>query len=111
MATEKDIAFSVYILKLTEEGKLKWEPTARGNEFTASLKGKYSVVLRKGFPGRFIAAEGDPEYDLRLLDENEQELVRLTENENAYIVQLFDLARRSSLNVDAIIDEILRDPL
>jgi hypothetical protein len=53
--------------------------------------------------------EGDPEYTLRLIDDKEQELVRLTDKDYVEIVQLFDLARRASLNVDAVIDEILSD--
>ncbi len=110
MATEKDIALTAYLLKLTQEGKLKWEPTARADEFTASIKGKYTVVLSKGGFGRF-RTEGDPEYSLKLIDEKEQELLRLTENEFPPLVQLFELVRRASFNVDAIIDEILSDDI
>jgi hypothetical protein len=108
MATEKDIAFAVYLLKLSREGKLKWEATARANEFTASLMGKYNVlVTREGSFGQ-VRYEHDPDYSLRLIDNGEQELLRLTENEYADLVQLFELARRASLKVDAVIDEILR---
>ena len=109
MATEKDIALAAYLLKLTQEGKLKWEPTARKDEFTASIKGKYNVVLSKGGFGRFIRTEGDPEYGLKLIDEKEQELLRMTEHEFPPLVDLFELVRRASFNVDAIIDEILSD--
>jgi hypothetical protein len=109
MATEKDIALAAYLLKLSQEGKLKWEPTARTDEFTASLRGKYNIVVSMcsvGFVG--IRYEHDPKYSLRLVDENEQELVRMTETDYFEVVQLFELARRKSLNVDVVIDEILR---
>jgi hypothetical protein len=109
MATEKDIAFAVYLLKVTKEGKLKWESTATTNEFTAGLKGKYSVSVRRGGSSRFLPQEGDPEYTLKLIDGSEQELLRLTENEYVGLVELFELARRTSLKVDAVLDEILSE--
>jgi hypothetical protein len=108
MATEKDLALAKHLIKLAKEGKLKWEATARANEFTASIKGKYNISVSRG-RGGFGSAfyEGDPEYNLKLIDPTEQELVRLTEKDYIEVVELFDLARRSSLNVDAAIDEIL----
>ena len=106
MATEKDIAFAKHLIKLANEGKLKWEHTAAPQEFTASLKGKYNISVSWGGSFRY---EAEPEYTLRLIDDKEQELVRLTDKDYADIVQLFDLARRASLNVDAVIDEILSD--
>src|SRR5580658_10510054 len=105
MATEKDIAFALYMIKLTKEGKLKWEATAGPAEFTASLKGKYTVVI--GRPSSIIRYATDTEYYFKLIDQSGQELIRLTEEDYREVVQLFDLARRTSLNVDAIIDEIL----
>lgn len=107
MATEKDTAFAVYLLKLTQEGKLKWETTAAANEFTASLRGKYNVLVAKGVSWGGVRYDGDPEYTLKLTDQSEQELLRLTERDYADVVQLFELARRASLKVDAVIDEIL----
>lgn len=108
MATEKDRALARHLTKLAAEGKLKWEPTASNNEYTASLKGKYNVLISRGHIG-FIRNEGDPEFTLKLIDDNEQELVRLTEHESSEVGELFELARRTSLNVDAVIDEILSE--
>jgi hypothetical protein len=108
MATEKDIALADHILKLSQEGKLKWEATARANEFTSSLKGKYNIRVSRGYVG-LISYANEPEYNLRLVDQAEQELMSLTEREFGRLVEMFELARRASLNVDAIIDEILRE--
>ena len=51
MATEKDIALVDHVAKLSQEGKLKWEPTARSNEFTAAARGKYNILVRRGSYG------------------------------------------------------------
>lgn len=112
MATEKDIALAQHLMRLSKEGSLKWESTAATNEFTASIMGKYNILVRRGWAGlSAVRYEGDPEYILTLTDNNGQELVRLTESDYIEVIQLFDLARRISLNVDAAIDEILgRDP-
>jgi hypothetical protein len=103
MATEKDIALVDYLLKLAQEGKLKWEPTARADEFTASLRGKYNIVVARLRP-RY---DYEPDYSLRLVDESEQELVRVSDRDRSAVTELFELARRKSLNVDVVIDEIL----
>jgi hypothetical protein len=109
MATEKDLSLVGYILKLTQEGKLKWEATARPNEFTASLKGKYNVVIERVGFSRGVRFENDPDYSFKLIDNSEQELLQLTESDYIHTPLLFDLARRSVLNVDAVIDDILSD--
>ena len=103
MATEKDIAFVDFLLAETEKGDIKWEATARLQQFTTSLKGKYNVTIDRPY-------NLDNPTDvarLKLTDIEDQELLVLTERDYARISDLFDLARRMSLNVDAAIDEIL----
>jgi hypothetical protein len=103
MATEKDLALVKHIIKLTREGKLQWEATAASGEFTASIKGKYNVSVLRNFSNY----EGE-DYSLKLVDESERELLRLTNHDYVEIGELFELARRISLNVDEAIDDILK---
>ena len=107
MATEKDIALVDFLLAETEKGDVKWEATARLEQFTTSLKGKYNVTIDRPFNPNPFANPNDIPYRLRLADAEDRELLVLTEGDHARISNLFDLARRTSLNVDAAIDEIL----
>lgn len=110
MATEKDIDLINFLLAETEKGNIRWEATARLEQFTTSLKGKYNVTIDRRIAGTFgtpTASPNDSPYSLRLTDAEDREFLALTEDDYARIKDLFDLARRRSLNVDAAIDEIL----
>lgn len=105
MATEKDIALVDFLLAETAKGDVKWEATAQLEQFTTSLKGKYNVTIDR--PINRLNPFTDPTCRLRLADAGDRELLVLTERDHSQISNLFDLARRTSLNVDAAIDEIL----
>lgn len=45
MATDKDIALVNFLLSETEKGNVRWEATARLDEFTTSLRGKYNITV------------------------------------------------------------------
>ena len=99
MATDKDRALVEYLKGGTESGEVRWEPTAQSNEFSASLKGKYVVVIHR---------QGTDCW-LQLRDAEDRELLRLNLSDfyDGRISWLFDQAQRSALNVDSAIDEIL----
>jgi|CZKJ01.1.fsa_nt_gi hypothetical protein len=107
MPTEKDIALVDYLLRSTQAGKTKWEPTARANEFTASVRGKYNVVI--GLRHEREGWETVDHYVLIITDEQERELVNLTDYGPVH--DLYELARRASLNVDAAIDDIIAEEI
>jgi hypothetical protein len=104
MATEKDKQFAEYIYRNTESGTLKWENTAEDNTFTVSLKGKYRVTIYRG-----VDDVGEFYHRLTLFDESDRELLIIYSSESRFVYQLFDLARRNSLNVDSALDEIMSD--
>jgi hypothetical protein len=97
MATDKDFALVQYLLSSTREGNLKWEPTVEDEEFTATIRGKYTVLVSRDGARTFLS----------LSDESERELLSVTDNEDVSIIDLFDRAKREALSVDSVIDEIL----
>jgi hypothetical protein len=98
MLTSKDAEFIQYLMRETEAGKIRWEPTAQTSEFASSLKGKYKIVLKRA---------GSSEY-MSLRDANDQLLLSVGSEDYGPVSDLFGLARRVALDVDSAIDEILR---
>lgn len=104
MATEKDYALIEFLLKGTESGRIKWEPTAEPAQYATSLKGKYVVTVDATTPTR-----GPDTYWVKLIDEQGREILRLDDEEaGGNIHALFQKVRRASMNVDAAIDDILQ---
>jgi len=99
MLTNKDIEFVQYLLQSTQEGKIRWEPTATTNEFVSSLKGKYKVILKQISSTRYMS----------MLDTEDRQLLSVGSDEYGPVWDLFDTARRVAYDVDSAIDEILRD--
>ena len=100
MATEKDNALVQFLINGTDNGKIRWEPTARQGQFTTSFKGTYNVTVQKGF------SAGEYEYLLRLSDA-ENEILQVSDNEIGDLVTLFKKAQRTAFSVDSAIDEIM----
>lgn len=104
-AEDKDLELLGELIRATEEGRLVWRPTARIDEFSTSFKGRFSFLVRKEVDG----------CSLRLLDEDDRELLVIPEPRSALppmppsVSQLFDLARRGGLRVDKAVDEILQE--
>jgi hypothetical protein len=104
MATEKDLQLVDYVYDNTKSGALKWEGTADPTKFVVGLKGKYKVTIDRG------ADEDNEVYHwLTLLDDSERELLTIYGREAKKIIELFQLAKRNSLQLDAVIDEIIGD--
>ena len=106
MPTDKDNEFVQFVVDNTKSGKLQWEITADPAKFVASLKGKYKVTIDRGEND-----DGGYYYWMTLLDDSERELTQVYSGYNTLVRELFDLARRNSLNVDAAIDEIMEGGL
>ena len=108
MATEKDTAFLKYLIAATENGKIAWEPSALDEQYVAGFKGKYQVTIERGQ----IDRDGDTPYILQLTNASDgRELLSMSDfNIRPNTVgNLFQLAQRSALNVDAAIDEIMEE--
>jgi hypothetical protein len=102
MISAKDSDLLNYIVAASELGKIRWQPTAGGNEFTASFKGKYNVVVG-------ISDEPEGPY-LNLKNENNQMMLFIHENDDpsGRVGRIFISARRDALDVDAAIDDIIK---
>src|SRR5437879_909899 len=102
MPNEKDIAFINFLLESTQQGTLKWEPTAMDGEYAAGLKGKYTVTVERDRDD-----ERDIFYKMTLRNaEDGREILTIT----AYrgdLQTLYERAQRLALNVDSVIDEIM----
>lgn len=107
MATEKDRNFVNFLMEQTHAGKVKWEPTASRDEYAAGVKGKYKVIitqmdLREGYDSVEVEK-------LILRDVDDRALIEITSREWNGVSDLYELARRNALNVDAALDEIMGD--
>jgi len=98
MPTDKDIEFVRFLLDSTKTGKMQWEPTAEQNVFTTSLQGKYhAFVMNQGnYPS------------LRLLDDSDQLLLDVFSGEAEQVSELYEFVRRKALNVDSVLDNLMR---
>ena len=110
MASQKDVMLLAQLIEATKQGRVSWQPTANFDEFTTSFRGRFSVVVSRSRDG----------FLLRMFDESDREMVRLDEdaywletllgaNERVELHELFELARRSALNVDQAIDDVLHE--
>ena len=66
MPEAKDTQLIEGLIRATQEGKVRWIPTAKLREFTTSFLGKFSVVVAETPPS---AGEASPSYELTLSDE------------------------------------------
>jgi hypothetical protein len=101
MATEKDLAFVKFLAQQTKSDKVSWEPTAEDQQFTASFKGKYNVIVDKS------RRNLEDFYWLELQDANGNELLVINSDETNEIQGLFDTVQRKALNVDKALEEIM----
>lgn len=98
MVTEKDRELITFLLGATLAGQLRWVSTAKEDQFTASLKGKYNITVERA---------RDNTCRLRMVNAQMQEMLFLTSNDEVMVDDLFEASRRAALNVDAAIDEII----
>lgn len=97
--------------------KLAWRTTASPNAFLTTL-GEVSVAV-----SMISRGIDDPHYELEILDQQGRSVESLTTSRsglfgepnpdaklhNACLKQLFEFARRSALDVDSTLDELIRE--
>ena len=114
-AEDKSVELVQQLIQATEAGRVVWHPTARIDEFTSSLEGRFSIL---------VAKEPEGESSLRMLDEDGRELLQVSSAQIVKtpvsptrgggkmtfdsVAQLFNLARRNALHVDQAIDDVLQ---
>jgi len=100
MIPEKDIQLLEYLLAATSSGKIRWEPTAAENQFTAGFKGKYSIVVSRTRTGYWLA----------MVNDKEQEMLSISNDDDpaSRVEALFNAARRVALDVDTAIEDIIK---
>jgi hypothetical protein len=101
MLSQKDLDFLTYLSTATDTGKIPWQPTAADDQFTASLRGKYSVLVGTGRDGPW----------LRMSNDQGQVMLFITSMEDPgdRVERILGGARRVALNVDTAIDEIIQE--
>lgn len=103
MPTEKDSQFVQFIYDQTRNGKLHWESTADATQFVIGFRGKYKVTVDKN-----VDEDTENQYFyLTLRDDSERELLTIFSARLPIVKDLYYLAERNALNVDAAIDEIM----
>jgi hypothetical protein len=99
MISEKDVQFLDYLAVATEAGKISWQPTAGEDQFTASLRGKYIVVVGSGREGRWVKMTNVDNQTMLFISDDDDPAGR--------VYDVFNIARRAALRVDAAIDDIV----
>jgi hypothetical protein len=98
MPTDKDQEFVKFLLESTHSGKIQWQPTAEQNEFTTTLQLKYTVSI----------STRDSFRELLLADDAGQQLVAVNSINIEQLEELYELVRRQALNVDSVLDSLMR---
>ena len=83
----------------TREGRIDWQSTAKPEQFTASLKGKFSLLIDKDLE--------KADCWLTLVDADGRELHEIRSDDLYTVSELFQAARRQAMRVDQVIDDIL----
>ena len=101
MLSGKDSQFLTYLSTATDAGRIPWQPTAADDQFTASLRGKYNVVVGTSREGAW----------LRMSNEQDQVMLFITNMDDPTdrVERILNAARRIALNVDTAIDEIIQE--
>lgn len=104
------------IVEKTKAGKLNWEETAAENVFIASVGGDTTFKVSSETRGERLIRTGEVPtffYDdtemkkLTLLNEYGKPLVEVWQDEDPAVGELFDLARRTALNVDERVKSVI----
>ena len=93
------------LIRRTTDGKLKWRPSVREDQFVASVDA-ISIVIQE-LPSR----GADLNYRLEILDENGRTVEVLhydnsSTEQDKQMENLFILARRSALNIDSVLQKL-----
>jgi hypothetical protein len=96
------------VLAKTKAGRITWEPTANDSYFSI-LPGGFVVSIQRSYE-QDSWGNGVEQMDLKLRS-GDQELLRVTPDvdgvESTGLRELYELARRHALGVDAQVDRLL----
>ena len=105
MASQKDYDLVRFLTSATKAGNVQWEASAIEGAYFASFKGKYNVSMESSRD-----RDGDMLYSMILRNApDNREMLRLSEYQGL-VVELFEVAQRAALSVDAAIDDIMDIP-
>lgn len=93
------------VLSKTKEGKIRWEPSASEYEYFAVLPGGFTINITYTPEDQW-----NSEWHLLTLRGEDRELLRVTKSVDGvgYLLEeLYELARRQALRVDANVDKLL----
>ena len=112
MHDPKALALFQEIHKKTMAGKLAWQPTAEPNKFVAPMLGKYTLTLLPySSRDQWGVPEGHP--SVMLDDEKNTTIVEMHTGVDGIsgddLESLLVFARRTALNADHKIDELLQE--
>lgn len=98
------------VLQKTNAGRITWAPTANLSEFQTVLPGEFALLISKSFePDSY----GNPDEQIAMTLRGEDgELLRVTSGNTiswSEFSELYELARRRALGVDAKVDKLLGD--
>ena len=98
------------ILQKTKAGRITWSPTANDSEFLTVLPGELALLISKTYERD---SYGNPdEQGVMILRGEDGELLRVEHGETftwSEFSELYELARRRALGVDAKVDKLLGD--
>ena len=109
MQDPKAVQFFEELLSKTKEGRIRWEPTATGQEFLAAIAGKFTLSIAE-FYQEDSWGKNELKYALLLKDSDARILTRVTDENGVGLEdlrELYERARRQALRVDEKIDNLL----
>ena len=110
MEDVKALALFRQILAKTQKGRIGWEPTAREAEYFCVLPGGFTVSITLSKEKNDWGGIINEKTELTLRAED-QALLRVTPEVDgvgsAAMEELYELARRQALSVDAQVDKLL----
>jgi hypothetical protein len=98
-----DAEFISKLMESTISGKVNWQPTGLQAQFAASFGGKWTILIDQAHDGR------DATYYLILNNSEGDTVLRITEEDESRLAELFEMARRFALKVDSAIADIMKE--
>ena len=107
----KEFELIELLQRRTQAGQTAWEPTARADEFSTVVGDGISVLIAETGPRNF--GDQDPDYVLTVKDKNDVEVfsIRNALDDVKYtdLSGLHETARRSALNIEKTLDDLLKN--
>ncbi len=104
MLTDQDRHLVDRVIEGTTQGRIHWQATALRDQYTASFKGKWSLLVDK------YGGEDEPEYcKLTMKDAEDREMLEVYSGQYTAVMDLYEAARREALKVDQAIADIFEE--